>query len=142
MIIGHCGKLETAFNESAVKFATQSKSPHLGRLDCEAEPVLCTSWSASAGALWVFEMLPSPAPIDVYWKPLNLSTVTTQTVLDLQAKPPKENFHLIQGYFHPFDGTLAKYNLAVPIGYVLWALGAVPSWAMMVFVSFISRSFM
>lgn len=137
---GHCGKLDTAFTESAVKLATQAKSPHLARLDCEEEQVLCNSWSASAGSIWVFEMLPAPAPIDVYWKPLNLSTVTTQTILDLQAKPVKENFRLIDSYFHPFDGVLAEYRVAVPIGYVLWAFNVIPSWAMMLLVSFLSRS--
>ncbi|KAK0639363.1 hypothetical protein B0T16DRAFT_242775 [Cercophora newfieldiana] len=139
---GHCTKLDAAFKESAVKFATQSKSPHLARLDCEDQQVLCNSWGASAGSLWVFEMLPTPAPIDVYWKPLNLSTVSTQTILDLQAKPVKENFRFVESYFHPFDGILAQYNLAVPIGYILYGFNVIPSWAFMLIVSFLSRSVM
>ncbi|KAK1754614.1 hypothetical protein QBC47DRAFT_384434 [Echria macrotheca] len=139
---GRCVQLETAFNETAVKFANIPKSPHLARLNCEDETILCNSWSASAGAIWVFDILPAPAPVDVYWKPLNLSSVTTQTILDLQAKPVKDNFRLIDSYWHPYNGPLAKYNLAVPLGYFLWALNIVPSWAMMLIVSFFSRSMM
>jgi hypothetical protein len=139
---GHCGKLDAAFKESAAKFATQSNTPHLARLDCEDQQPLCNSWGASAGSLWVFEMLPQPAPIDVYWKPLNLSTVSTQTILDLQAKPVKESFRLVESYFHPFNGVLADYGLAVPIGYILYFFNIVPSWAFMLIVSFLSRSVM
>lgn len=139
---GHCDKLNTAFQESAVKFATQSKSPHLARLDCEEQQPLCNSWGASAGNLYVFEMLPKPAPVEVYWKPLNLSSVSTQTILDLQAKPAKENFRLAEGAFHPFNGWLAEYGLAVPVGYILYAFNVIPSWAFMLIVSFLSRSVM
>lgn len=104
--------------------------------------MLCNSWSATAGAIWVFEMLPEPAPIDVYWKPLNLSSVTSQTLLDLYSKPTREDFRLIDGYFHPFNGVLAANGLAVPVGYILYGLTAIPSWAMMLLVSFFSRSMM
>ncbi|KAK0705385.1 hypothetical protein B0H67DRAFT_558005 [Lasiosphaeris hirsuta] len=143
---GHCTKIEVAFNETAAKMATNPKSPHLGRVDCDDQPVLCNSWSASTGALWIFEMLPSPAPIDVYWKPFNLTSVTGQDLQDLYAKTTKEgnkeDFRLITSYFHPFNGVLADYGAAVPIGYALWALNVLPSWAMMLIVSFLSRSMM
>ncbi|KAK3387716.1 hypothetical protein B0H63DRAFT_164324 [Podospora didyma] len=139
---GHCGKVETAFNESVTKFATQSKSPHVGILNCDNEPILCTSWSASTGALWVFEMLPAPAPIDVYWKRLNLTTTTSDDILKVAGKDGKKSLYLIDSYFHPFDGVLAKNGLALPIGYLLWGFNAIPSWAMMLIVSFFSRSMM
>lgn len=140
---GHCGKVEAAFNESAVKFATLSKSPHLAVVNCDEQPILCNSWSAGTGALWLFEMLPRPAPIEVYWKPLNLSTTTTQTLLDLYAQDSHEAFrHYTHSYFHPFQGKLAQYGLAVPVAYAVWALNLVPSWAMMLIVSFFSRSMM
>jgi hypothetical protein len=87
--------------------------------------------------------LPPPAPIDVYWKPLNLSTTTSQTFLDLyNTKDYKNELRLIDSYFHPFDGVLAKNSLAVPIGYALWALNVIPSWGMMLIVSFLSRTMM
>ncbi|KAK0634519.1 hypothetical protein B0T17DRAFT_586306 [Bombardia bombarda] len=140
---GRCAQVEQAFNETVAKFATLSKpTPHVAYLDCDNEPILCNAWSASTGALWVFEMLPAPAPIDVYWRRLNLTTTTSQDLLDLQASGSKDSFHLIDGYFHPFDGVLAKNNVAVPLAYALWGLNAVPSWAMMLIVSFLSRTLM
>lgn len=139
---GRCTNLDKAFNETAVKLATKPKSPHLARINCDNEPVLCNSWMASAGGIWSFHMLPKPAPINAYWKSLNLSSVTADTIVDLQAKPVEEEFRLIEGWFHPFNGPLADNNLAVPFGYALWALNAVPSWAMMLIISFFSRSFM
>ncbi|KAK0706372.1 hypothetical protein B0T26DRAFT_789311 [Lasiosphaeria miniovina] len=139
---GHCAKVEAAFNESVAKFATLSKSPHVAMINCDDEKILCNSWSATTGALWIFEMLPAPAAIDVYWKRLNLTTTTSQTILDLYVNDDKKAFYLIDSYFHPFDGVLAKNDLAVPVAYLLWGFNAIPSWAMMLFVSFFSRSMM
>lgn len=117
-------------------------APHAALLNCENEPVLCNSWSAITGTLWVFEMLPPPAPIDVYLKRFNLSSTTSQTFLDVHAKDNKDDFYHHDGYFHPFDGVLAQNHLAVPIGYIFWLFNAVPSWAMMLGVSFLSRTMM
>jgi len=111
-------------------------------LNCEDHPILCNSWSAGTGSLWVFEMLPPPSKIDIHVKRLNLTTTTSKTLLDLYAKDSKEDFHLHEGFFHPFDGPLAKYGLSVPVGSVLYFFNVVPSWAMMLVVSFISRSMM
>lgn len=140
---GHCDKVEQAWNETVVKLGAMPNSPHLGYLDCDNEPVLCNAWSASTGALWIFDMVPKPADIDVYWKPLNLSSTTSQDILDLHAAG-KEKFRLItsDAYFHPFNGFLAKNNLAVPLAYAIWALNVIPSWATMLIVSFVSRSMM
>ncbi len=87
-------------------------------------------------------MLPPPAKIDVYVKRLNLTTTTAKTLQDLHAQGSKDSFYHHDGYFHPFDGPLATRGLAVPIGYVLYFFNVVPSWAMMLVVSFISRSMM
>ncbi|KAL2260989.1 hypothetical protein VTK26DRAFT_4835 [Humicola hyalothermophila] len=46
------------------------------------------------------------------------------------------------GWLHPFDGKLARYGLNVPLGYAVWALNSIPSWAMMLAISFISRTMM
>lgn len=43
---------------------------------------------------------------------------------------------------HPTDGWLAQYNLNVPLGYVIYAVGAVPSWMFMIGISFFSRTVM
>ena len=135
-------KVEAAFNETAAKFATLPKAPHVGYVNCDDQPILCNAWSAGAGSLWVFEVLPPPAETDIYIKRLNLTTTDSKTLLDLYASEDKSAFKKHDGYFHPLDGPLAKNGLAVPLGYLLWAFNAVPSWMMMLGVSFISRSMM
>jgi len=135
-------KVEAAFNESAAKFATLPKAPHMAYVNCEDQAILCNSWSASPGSLWIFEMLPPPAKINLYQRRLNLTTTTSETLLDLHSQESKEGFRLYEGYFHPIDGVLATRGLAVPIGYALWALNIVPSWLMMLVISFVSRSMM
>ncbi|KAK4152769.1 hypothetical protein C8A00DRAFT_34552 [Chaetomidium leptoderma] len=145
---GRCAQIETAFTESAVKFASlpASQSPHLAAVNCDDEPVLCNSWSANTGALWIYEMLPAPAPVDIHTKRFNLTTVTTQDIVDAYTAADKTEagWHQIaqDGWFHPFEGKLAKFGLSVPLGYVFWGLAVVPSWAMMLVVSFVSRSMM
>lgn len=141
--LGHCLKVEAAFNQSAAKLAVLPNSPHIGYLNCDDQPILCNAWSAGPGTLWVVEMLPSPAPIDIYTKRMNLTTTDSDTFLELyKTKDDKTQFNKKEGYFHPFDGELAKYNVAIPVGYVIWGFSNVPSWAMMLIVSFVSRSFM
>ncbi|KXX79982.1 hypothetical protein MMYC01_202384 [Madurella mycetomatis] len=140
---GHCLKVEKAFNESATRFAVLPQSPHLGYINCDDEPVLCNSWMVATGNLYFFEMLPAPAPVDIYYKRLNLTTTTAQDIVDAYTgKAEDAKFRKYESYFHPFDGVVAKYGLSVPIGYVLWGLNAIPSWGMMLVVSFISRSMM
>lgn len=88
-------------------------------------------------------MLPEPAPIDIYVKRLNFTTTTPDTFVELyKTREDKSQFKKKDGYFHPFDGELAKYGVAVPVAYLLWGLSVVPSWAMMLGVSFISRTMM
>ncbi|KAL2024282.1 hypothetical protein VTK56DRAFT_8764 [Thermocarpiscus australiensis] len=142
---GHCLQVETAFNESAAHLATlpQSARLHLGYVNCDDQPVLCNSWSAGAGSLWLFEVLPAPAPVDIYWKRLNLTTTTSQDVVDAYTKDKAEvNFRKYEGYFHPIDGLFAKYGLSVPLGYFFWGLNAIPTWGMMLLMSFVSRTLM
>jgi hypothetical protein len=47
-----------------------------------------------------------------------------------------------EGWLHPIDGSVQKFGLTVPFGYGLWLMGAVPSWLMMLVVSFASRQIM
>lgn len=141
---GQCGRVESAFNESATLFAKQDKQPHLALLNCDDQPVLCNAWSASTSALWAFQMLPQPATVDIWRRRMNITTTTAQDYVDIYNAERSEKFELYNhdGWFHPFDGPLAKYNLAVPIGYFFWVFNVIPSWVMMIGVSFLSRRMM
>ena len=139
---GQCEKIEKAFNETALLWALNPAAPHLGFLNCEDQPVLCNAWSAGAPSLAVFEVLPKPAPVNYWTKSLNTTTTTPQTFVDLHAAKQYKLHEPYQGLFHPFDGFFAQYGLAVPLGYVFWAFGIIPSWMFMIGISFLSRSFM
>ena len=121
-----------------------NKSPHIAALNCEDQPVLCNAWSAATGSIYIFDVLPEPAPVDVYWKRMNMTTTTSKDIIDLWSKGNKDAFELIEGdsWFHPVNGKLATFGVAVPLGYVFWVLNVIPSWAMMLIVSFLSRSMM
>lgn len=100
-------------------------------------------WSAGAGSIWLIELLPEPAPVDIFVRRFNLSTVTPDDFIEsYKTREDKTQFKKKDGYFHPFDGELVKYGVAVPVAYVLWGLSVVPSWAMMLGVSFLSRTMM
>ncbi|KAK4644927.1 hypothetical protein QC763_309260 [Podospora pseudopauciseta] len=143
---GRCDKLDTAFSQSALKLASLKPTPdnlHLASVNCDDEPVLCNSWSASTGVIWLFEILPAPTETGLYVKRLNTTTVTSQDIVDAYVAP-KEEWTKVESdsYFHPIDGFFAKNGLAVPLGWFFWGLNAVPSWVMMLGVSFVSRSMM
>jgi len=137
---GRCDQIEQAFNETAGRFALLPKAPHMGLLNCEDQPILCNSWSAGAGTVWIFDMLPPPAAIDIYKKRFNLTTVTSDDIFAL--KDNREGATLLDSWFHPFNGKAVELGLAIPFGYVTWVFNVVPSWAMMLLVSFASRSMM
>ncbi|KAI2773712.1 hypothetical protein F4815DRAFT_450267 [Daldinia loculata] len=139
---GHCGRIEAAFNETAEKWALTPGSPHAALLNCEDQPVLCNSWSAPVGALWIFEILPEPAPVNIWTKRFNMTTVTSDDIIQLQQEGYKSAAQLHDGFFHPFNGPLAKNGLATPVGWVLWVFNLLPSWAFMILVSIFSRSMM
>lgn len=139
---GLCNNVETAFNQTAALWAADPTAPHLAYLNCEDQPVLCNSWGAGAPTLWTFEVLPKPAPVIVRSKGLNHTTTTMKDFTDLHSSGSWKDSTPYEGYFHPFDGPLAKYGLAVPLGYVFWFFNVVPSWLMMIGISFLSRSWM
>lgn len=138
---GRCAKLETAWNESAAILSKRDNPPHLAMLNCEDQPILCNAWSAGTGILWVFDMLPPPANITIHIRRLNLTTTTSEDIIEIYDHG-KENIKVHEGSFHPFQGWTHTYGLAMPWAYAVWALNAVPNWAFMVFLSFVSRSFM
>ncbi|KAK6845588.1 hypothetical protein PG995_015698 [Apiospora arundinis] len=116
--------------------------PHTGYLNCEHEPVLCNSWSVPTGTVWIFEMLPEPAPIDIWVKRFNLTTTTSDDIVARHSEGYKKTFALHEGTFHPFNGWWAQNHLSLPVGYVLWFFNVVPSWLLMLVLSFVSRSMM
>ncbi|KAF6844108.1 hypothetical protein CMUS01_01424 [Colletotrichum musicola] len=139
---GHCDKIEAAFNETAAKFAKLPESPHMGLLNCDDQPVLCNAWSAGTASIWSFNMLPPGAEIDIYRKRLNVTTTTSDDIVDLWKKGNKEDWILTENIFHPFNSWVAQNGLSIPIGYFFWAFNLVPNWLFMLLVSFGSRTLM
>jgi len=139
---GHCSVVETAFNETAALFSVNPAAPHLAYLNCENQPVLCNSWGAGPPTLWVLEVSAAPAPVNIRIVPLNSTTTTVKTFTTLHSSKSWKEKAPYEGYFHPFDGPLAQYGLAVPLGYILWVFAVVPSWLFMIGISFISRNIM
>ncbi|EER24914.1 hypothetical protein D8B26_007487 [Coccidioides posadasii str. Silveira] len=145
---GRCGPADKAWNESIPLFATDLTSPSLGVLDCEKEAILCSIWSAGAPSLWYFQIpvapeaeQPKPAT-SIHTLHVNVTTVTAEDIYKVHSEKRWEKVPAYEGAFHPMDGWLAQYGLNVVIGYIVFGIGQVPSWLMMVGVSFISRSMM
>lgn len=142
---GRCDRVEAAFNESAPKLALLPDPPHLAMLNCDNQPVLCNSWAAGVGSIWIFDLYPQPAEIEIYHKRLNLTTATSDDVLDLYNQwkaGHREEFKVKDGFFHPFNGLLAQYGLSTAAGYAIWILNLIPNWLMMLGITVISRTVM
>ncbi|KAL4764046.1 uncharacterized protein BDW70DRAFT_130255 [Aspergillus foveolatus] len=144
---GRCGKAEEAFNQSVLLFAADPTSPNLGYLDCESNQLLCSAWSAGAPSVWYFkvpqvqttEERPS-TPLHIVY--VNATTVTPESIYKIHAEKTYENKPAYEGAFHPTDGWLAQYGLLVPLGYVIYGFGVVPSWLFMIVISMASRTMM
>ncbi len=67
---------------------------------------------------------------------------TARDIVRIHTHKKYEETDVYDGIFHPFDSHLAKYGLVKPVGYVLYAFGLVPSWLVMIVVSFVSRNLM
>lgn len=128
-------------------FAADKKSPNLGYLDCEKNQVLCSAWSAGAPSAWYFkvpeaqvgEERPATSLHNMY---LNSTTVTAEDFYKIHSEEKYNAVPAYEGALHPTDGILAKYGLLLPVGYVIYGLSAIPSWAFMVGISFMSRTLM
>jgi hypothetical protein len=122
-------------------------APNFAYLDCEQENLLCNAWSVGAPSLYYFQV-PKPMPDQsapvptVRYKPLNRTSTTTETIKHLIVDNEIEKVEPYEGIFHPFNGALQQYNLAIPYAYVTWGFSKMPSWLPMILISFISRSFM
>ncbi|OKL60262.1 hypothetical protein UA08_04789 [Talaromyces atroroseus] len=144
---GRCLRAEHAYNDSLALFAADPTSPNLGYLNCEQEPILCSVWAAAAPTVWHLDLpqaLPGePRPeIPLHVVNVNHTTVTPETIYNIHAEKTYENEPRYEGWLHPWDGALAQYGLNVPLGYVIYGFGVVPSWAMMIGMSFLSRNIM
>ncbi|TAQ83664.1 hypothetical protein B7494_g8010 [Chlorociboria aeruginascens] len=137
---GLCHGVETAFNETAALWTVKPNTPHLALLNCDDQPVLCSSWGAGPPNLWMLQVPAPPAPVDIRIEYLNTTTTSIKTFTDLQSTGSWKQKHIYEGYFHPFDGPLAQFGLAVPVGYFFWVMSVVPSWIFMIGISFISRT--
>jgi hypothetical protein len=120
----------------------------LGTIDCEANEILCVAWSAGVPAIWHFltpATASSPdAPTDLRIIRLNTTTVKVEDITSIPSasKSRYEDYKPYDGILHPIDGAFQKYGVAVPFGYILFAMGAIPSWLMMLVISFASRQIM
>lgn len=144
---GRCTALDTEWNKTAALLATDPTSPKLGYINCDASPVLCGVWYANPPSLWYIQ-LPiaaddqSRAATTVRVLPLNATSTSARELARVHSRKTYAAVEPYEGVFHPFDGLLARFGLALPIGYVLYGVSLVPSWVFMIGVSFLSRNIM
>lgn len=145
---GNCDIADKAFNESLPLFAADTTSPSLGLLNCEKESVLCQIWSTGPIGVWHVERplvaeagQPKPST-PIHMVRLNATTVTAQGIYNVHAKKLWEKAVAYEGAWHPFDGWLAEYKLNVVLGYIIFGMSQIPSWVMMIGISFLSRTMM
>jgi len=144
---GLCGNVTKAWNASLPVLAAKPNAPKFAYLDCEVENILCNSWGVGAPSLYYMQ-IPKPladqsAPVPtVRYMPLNRTSTTAATLKRLIVDNEIESVAPYEGLFHPFNGELQKFNLAIPYAYVTWGFSKMPSWLPMILISFFSRSVM
>jgi hypothetical protein len=144
---GLCGRADEAWAQAVTLLSVKPSGPQLAHLDCEKEAQLCNAWAANAPSV-IYMQLPQPLAdqttpaTTVYYLPLNRTTVTAQDIVTIVTEQRFKSHTPYEGFFHPFDGTLAKLGLAIPFGWVVYGFSVMPSWALMIGISFFSRSFM
>ncbi|KAF2185184.1 hypothetical protein K469DRAFT_707966 [Zopfia rhizophila CBS 207.26] len=144
---GFCGNASKAWNESVAILSASPKSPNFAVIDCDKQPILCNSWSVGPPSIY-YMSIPKPladqsAPVPtVRYIPLNRTSVTANTITKLVVDKEYEKTEPYEGVWHPFNGLLQQYSLAIPVGYILWGFSKMPSWLPMILISFMSRSFM
>jgi hypothetical protein len=84
------------------------------------------------------------APTDLRIIRLNTTTAKPEDILSIPSSSGSRylDYKLYEGMLHPIDGAFQKFGVSVPFGYLLWAMGAIPSWLMMLVISFASRQIM
>ncbi|EXJ91526.1 hypothetical protein A1O3_00074 [Capronia epimyces CBS 606.96] len=149
---GRCDTVNQKWAESTPLLAALpqpagSPALHLGSVDCDKEQVLCTGWAANLPAVYHFSVPKKSEPqakAPLHIVPLNMTTVTVDDIVSVAAasKARYLEYPEYTGFLHPFDGWVAKLSLLQPLGYVLWGFGSMPSWLMMIIISFVSRQIM
>ncbi|KAL6153653.1 hypothetical protein ACJBU6_08789 [Exserohilum turcicum] len=139
---GLCENVTKAWNDSLPYIAAMPNAPKFVYLDSEEQPVLANSWSIHAPSLYFFEMQPAGETPVARYTTLNRTTTTSETIKELIIGNEILKIEPYWGHFHPFNGTMQTYNLALPYGYVTYGFSKMPSWMPMIIISFISRSFM
>lgn len=144
---GLCNHAEIEWNKSVPLIAASRNAPKLAVLSCETDPVLCNAWAAGPPSIFYF-LLPQPLPdqstpaTTVHEITLNRTSVTSAEIVALANEGKYKETAPYEGWFHPFDGNLAKFGVALPFGYAVYYFSLIPSWMMMVGISFFTRNFM
>ena len=142
---GQCAGIEQAWNASAAALAADPTAPKLGYINCDTNAILCSIWAAGPPAIWHI-VIPaadqSPSPTTIHIVSLNTTATTAQDIIEIHYAKSYQKTPIYEGLLHPFDGSLAKFGLNVPLGYVLFGFAMIPSWAFMILVSFVSRTIM
>lgn len=144
---GLCQHAENEWNKSVPQLAYAENAPHLAMLDCETDPVLCNAWAMGPPSV-IHAFLPQPLPDQstpqTIMRSINLNrtSVTAQEIAAIHTEETYKQTPVYEGFWHPFDGPLAKVGLNVPVGYAIWGFSLIPSWMFMIGISFISRSMM
>lgn len=142
---GHCERLEWEWNQTATLLAADPTSPNLAFVNCDKQGVLCSTWMAKPPTIWhiqrpVAQADQSTPASTIYINYFNVTHSTAGDMVALHTGKQYETGILYDGWFDPFDGQLAKLGLNKAVGYVLFGIGMVPSWAFMIVVSMVSRT--
>lgn len=73
---------------------------------------------------------------------MNFTEATPEDIYKIHSEKTYEKQPAYKGAFHPMDGWLVKTHLSVILGYLNFGFSMVPSWFLMIALSFISRSLM
>lgn len=132
--------------KSVPLLAAGRNSPNLGQVDCESEPILCNSWAAGPPTI-LHVLIPAPLAdqstpaTTVRFINLNRTSTTAADIAKIHFEEKYKDVEPYEGLFHPFDGQLIKFGVAVPVAYVIWAFSKMPSWLPMIAISMLSRTF-
>jgi hypothetical protein len=147
---GNCEPLEVDFNKTVALLGAEKNPPKFGIINCDLNPVLCNTWLAGVPSLWYIqrpEKVVDGAPDEHKETPihvvrLNVTETTTKDLVAIHKDKTYLNWQKVDSYFHPFDGELVQWGLQRPLGYALYIFNNIPSWGMMLAVSFMTRQFM
>jgi hypothetical protein len=139
---GRCEKLNAAFNETANLWKKDASAPHLAYVNCDHQPILCNSWASGPPTLYIMDMTPEPEPVVIHTTGFNASSVDVKTFTELRKTQPWKKEPAYEGYFHPFNGQVAQFGAAAPLGWLLFVFSVLPNWLFMILISMGSRRMM